>query len=138
MMPEAPCSPEGCKCPWVDAGTCARGCVLDGIELEMPAAVAATQLCAPIDTAFYRLLPPGSLAPVPQRQGPGEVDASEELDLGIACEVEKYRCQDGVVSACVDGGQTSIAVCTKGCAEGERMLFDEITQEAAVPILCAR
>jgi hypothetical protein len=104
----------------------------------MPAAVAATQLCAPIDTAFYRLLPPGSPMPAQQPAAPREVDASEELDLGIACEVEKYRCQEGLVSACADGGQIAVAICTKGCAEGERMLFDEITQEAAVPILCAR
>ncbi len=138
FMPASPCSPEGCKCPWVDAGSCARGCVLDGIELEMPPAVAATQLCAPADASFYRVLPPGSRIPAQTQHAPANADASDETDLGIACEVEKYRCQDGLVSACADGGQIPVAVCTEGCAEGERMLFDEITQEAALPILCAR
>ena len=104
----------------------------------MPPSVAATQLCAPADASFYRLLPPGSPLPTERHEAPRAVDASDDEDLGIACEVEKFRCQDGRVSACVDGGQIPVALCSKGCAEGEQMLFDEITQAAALPILCAR
>ena len=135
--PPSPCSPEGCKCPWDDGGTCARGCVLDGVEMGFPPSIAARQLCAPPPgLVFSQAAPPGFVFSPPAP--PSTVDADAPLDLGIACEVEHYRCEDGVVSACSDGGRVAVAICTKGCAEGERMILDDVAVGTAPALLCAR
>ncbi len=120
----APCSPEGCACPWDDAGACARGCVVDGLSIEMPAENAARQLCA---------APNAPLAAVPVTSAPPR-DAGEDEPI---CDIERFRCLDGFVYAC-DGAPHAVARCTAGCAPGEGSLFEPMALETAVVVLCSR
>jgi hypothetical protein len=133
FTPPAPCSPEGCKCPWEDAKTCEQGCALEAIELDMPRESAVRQLCAPAQgvTGFAR--PATGNEPVrPPRHDGGEDDEDEAI-----CDVERHRCADGVVVSC-QGGAQPVGVCSEGCADGERMIFADTSDAIAIAILCKR
>jgi hypothetical protein len=98
-----PCrGPEGvCSCPWEPIGSCARGCVVDGLEVLMDRGLATTQLCLPE-------LDAGRPAAVSQ---PARV-ATATCDEG-----ELYRCTAGEVIDC--DARSVIASCSRGCsAEG--------------------
>ncbi|MEO8878293.1 MAG: hypothetical protein ABI461_22050 [Polyangiaceae bacterium] len=120
--PNAHCSPEGCLCPWDGIARCDRGCVEEGVPVEMPSDAGAAQLCLPALDA-------------------GEIVAREEtVDVGdageISCEMEGYLCLNGRVSSCES---PKVAVCTHGCAPLDDVRLDtgEDLQAAAL-ILCAR
>jgi len=118
----AHCSPEGCVCPWDDIGHCARGCVEEGVPIEMPIDAGPAQLCAPELDA-------------------GEVVSREEPvlmdDAGdIQCEMEGFSCINGRVSSCAS---PHVAVCTHGCAALDDLRLDNDDDlHAAALILCAR
>jgi len=135
--PPAGCSPEGCRCPWDAIGRCDAGCVAEAIEVEMPPAVALLQLCAPPRAALSAA--PGEIAglatPVPPEYERPRPDGGDTLR--VDCEIERYRCVDGVVSAC-DGGEHPLVLCARGCAEGEGAVYEDVPADAAVALLCAR
>jgi hypothetical protein len=133
FTPPAPCSPEGCKCPWDDAKTCEQGCALEAIELEMPREAAIRQLCAPAQNAA------GFARPATGNEAvrPAHHDAGEDEEDEAICDVERHRCVDGVVIAC-QGGPHPVGVCSEGCADGERMIFADTTDPIAIAILCKR
>lgn len=115
--PNAPCSPEGCRCPWEDTGTCTR-CVEDGVPFELEADAGA-QLCVPDDEATV-LLPPEPLL----------ADAGDGV-----CETEGFVCVNGQVSSC----ETKETVrCTHGCAFADDLAMDVYGLHAAALLLCAR
>lgn len=144
LPPETRCSPEGCNCPWDDLGACERGCVIEGLELDVARERAVTQLCAPSPTqptsSFALVLPPGALpapAPTPAK-APGAGDLPDEEPIAdIACEIEKYRCDGGIVFRC-DGGRTSLFRCLRGCAEEGGTVLVSVTPEQASALLCRR
>jgi hypothetical protein len=137
FTPPTACSPEGCRCPWDDAATCARGCALEAIELEMPREVAVRQLCAPApDEAAFSRLPSATETAVLHHEPRADAGEDEEAD-DVLCDVERYRCTDGIVIAC-HGGAHAVAVCSAGCADGERMIFADASDAVATVVLCKR
>lgn len=136
LPPDTRCSPEGCACPWEDVGACAAGCVVDGLEVDVSRARARTQLCAPTTgtgTSFALPVPPGS-----HLAGQGANTAADaEATADIACEIEKYRCDRGIVFRC-EGGAISIARCLQGCAEEGGTVLAPVTAEQASALLCLR
>jgi hypothetical protein len=68
---------------------------------------------------------------------PAPKDAGEDEPDEAICDVERYRCADGVVVAC-HGGAHPVGVCSEGCADGERMIFADTSETIAIAILCKR
>ena len=134
--PPAGCSPEGCKCPWEEAQRCAFGCTAENVEMDMAPALATLQLCAPApgeDPRFARTLGAMELdAAATQAAGP------PDAEVEAFCEVERYRCANGVVSVCDSGQATPFAACVHGCVEGEGLVVEQVSKEAAAALLCAR
>lgn len=138
LPPDAKCSPEGCRCPWDDLGACERGCVLEGVEIEVPRSRARAQLCVPTvgeggavtGGTFAFPVPSGSL-PAPAHDDGGEPTAD------VHCDIERYRCDTGVVFKCA-GGALSVARCAFGCATEGGTLEAEASVEQATQLLCAR
>ena len=135
------CSPEGCRCPWDDLGGCAFGCVADGAELDMARERALAQLCVPPPNASFALpVPPGSLPAPANRPTPNsaahELDADEPV-VDIACEIESYRCDRGVVFRC-EGGAVSLFRCVQNCAEEGGTILAAVTPDKAAALLCRR
>ncbi|WP_394820492.1 hypothetical protein [Pendulispora albinea] len=128
--PSGPCSPEGCRCPWDSLPACARGCVVEGLEMEMPRESAEKQLCAPDPAAVFAhpAVDPG-LSPPP---------AHDPEALGAFCEVERFHCARGVVHRCDSGQAKPVAVCQGGCIQGEALIVEDIPLEAATALLCVR
>jgi hypothetical protein len=149
LPPDTRCSPEGCRCPWDDLGVCARGCVAEGLELDVARARALSQLCAPPPNATFALaVPPGSLPlrvpigrPVPTPPsaalGDDEERGTEEPTADIACEIEKYRCDHGVVFRC-EGGAVSLFRCVQDCAEEGGTVLAAVSPAEAAALLCRR
>lgn len=131
--PPAGCSPEGCKCPWADAQRCAFGCSAENVEIEMPEASAKVQLCAPS---------PGEEPRYARTLGPTEQDAAvmadDDAEVEAICEVERWRCANGAVSACDSGQAKPLAACVHGCVDGEGMIVEDVPASSALAILCAR
>jgi len=126
--PPQACSPEGCRCPWDPVGRCDAGCVAESIELEIPRDVALRQLCTPAPrTLLATPVPPGYERPRP--------DGGDAIQ--VECEIERFRCVDGVVSSC-DGAEHPLAICARGCAEGEGAVYEDVSADAAIALLCAR
>jgi hypothetical protein len=116
--------PDRCTCPWIDVGSCERGCVLDSLEIAIPAVRAVEQLCAP--PGWDGGLPAFADEPPPQ----AEVS-------GGACEGELYRCAGGAVIRCGDP-PTPVATCRHGCTDDGASLDDEdVGNDGAVVLLCA-
>ncbi|MDB5221119.1 MAG: hypothetical protein JWO86_9046 [Myxococcaceae bacterium] len=114
--------PGSCECAWSPAGTCATGCLKDGLEVVAVAEVARVQLCAatPPDL-LLRPLSPTELASVP------------------ICAGEGVSCVDGVVRACTARGQPAQALgaCVHGCAAGIGVEpGDLLTGDGPAAILC--
>ncbi|HEX7664756.1 MAG TPA: hypothetical protein VF407_09600 [Polyangiaceae bacterium] len=115
--PNAPCTPEGCLCPWEDTGTCAQ-CVVDGVPFELEADAGA-QLCAPENETTVILSHERSV-----------------LDAGdVGCEKEGFFCANGVVSSCET---PELVRCTHGCAFAEDLSVDVDELRSAALLLCAR
>jgi len=126
--PAGGCSPEGCQCPWDDAGVCERGCAVENLEIEMPRDIAAKQLCAPGQgESFAKPVPPGF---VPE---PADAEVLEAF-----CEVERYRCERGIVSRCDSGQARPMARCNAGCVQGEGLIVEDVPGEVASALLCLR
>ncbi|MEO8798137.1 MAG: hypothetical protein ABI551_09650 [Polyangiaceae bacterium] len=115
--PNAPCSPEGCRCPWEDIGTCPR-CVEEGVPFALETDAGA-QLCAPENETTILL----SLEPV-------SPDAGES-----ACETEGFFCANSVVLSCE---ATDVVRCTHGCAFAADLSVDVDDLHTAALLLCAR
>jgi len=128
--PPAQCSPEGCRCPWDKLSACARGCVAEGLEIEMPRESAEKQLCAPDPGRVFAHGTPPGYAPPPQ---PADPEVLESF-----CEVERYHCARGVVHRCDSGQAKPVAVCEVGCIQGEALIVEDISVEAATALLCVR
>lgn len=96
-----PCSGPRCACPWEAAGECPRGCLAEGEEVVVPAAVAHLQLCRS-EEALTR-----------------PVTAADQAEVTI-CDEEGVACVDAVVRACGAAGQpaTPIVRCAHGCTSG--------------------
>jgi len=160
LAPETKCSPEGCPCPWDDLGACTYGCAVDGLELDVSRERAFKQLCAPPVGARYAIeVPPGSLddaalhaqerrTPV-DRVGPPDAGSTnrpsassvpnQERDeiVDVACEIERWRCDHGVVFAC-HGARVSRFRCLADCAEEGATVLSDVTPEQAAMLLCRR
>ncbi|CAN5925680.1 hypothetical protein BH11MYX4_BH11MYX4_14680 [soil metagenome] len=114
--------PGACACAWAPAGTCAAGCVKEGLEVEATREVALDQLCA---TPEATLRPPT----------PGEAAAV------TICAEEGVSCIENVVRACTARGQPArlAGVCVIGCAGGVALEpGDVLTGDGAASILCRR
>jgi len=133
LPPDTKCSPEGCRCPWDDLGPCERGgCVLEGVEVDLPRTRARAQLCAPSDGHTFAFpIPSGSIPP------PATHDDAGEPTADIHCDIERYRCDQGVLYRCA-GGAVSVARCAFGCATEGGTLEVEASSEQATLLLCAR
>jgi len=128
--PPGACSPEGCRCPWDRLITCKRGCVVDGMEMEMPRENAEKQLCAgDIGPAVARPAPPGF---VPDG-GPADPEVLEAY-----CEVERFHCAQGTLYRCDSGQAKPVVQCQGGCVQGEALVVEDISVEAATALLCVR
>ncbi len=122
----SPCkgSPEECDCPWTKGPRCASGCVVDGVEIEVPADRAPAQVCAPSGDApaYARPNVPGTPPP-----------------LGAPCGEDRFRCIAGAVLGCSPAPARAVAECIQGCVlEGEELDDDEVDDRAAAALLCAR
>lgn len=144
LPPGTRCSPEGCTCPWDDLGTCSFGCVTDGAELDMSRERARAQLCAPPPNASFALpVPPGSLPAPTTRLPPAQLAADggreedEEPAADIACEIESYRCDRGVVYRC-EGGAVSLFRCVQNCSEEGGTVLAVVSPDKAAALLCRR
>ncbi|MGH7279999.1 MAG: hypothetical protein ACRELY_00625 [Polyangiaceae bacterium] len=116
--PNVKCTPEGCACPWDAVGKCDHGCVQEGVAFELGADAGALQLCAP------------------ERVADVIADGEIVLDAGeIACEMEGYRCADGVVSSCAT---PKAARCLHGCAKLHDVVLDIDDLRSAALVFCAR
>lgn len=116
--PNVKCTPEGCACPWDAIAKCDYGCVEEGVAFELSGDAGPPQLCKPEHVA--------------------DVVAAGEvmLDAGeIACEMEGYRCADGVVSSCAS---PEAARCVHGCAKLDDVALDTDDLRSAALVLCAR
>jgi hypothetical protein len=60
----------------------------------------------------------------------------EEL-VDIACEIERWRCDHGVVFAC-QGAPVSRFRCLSDCAEEGAVVLANVTSEQAAMLLCRR
>lgn len=132
-----PCrGPESaCSCPWDPVAFCARGCLVDGLEMVMDEGVASTQLCSPEVEAGLLALPPRG----GPGGGPGEGEGVSRCDEGVL-----YRCDNGALVDC--GARSVIARCLRGCSARE-ISVDGISQssdggapvqrEVAFAILCS-
>lgn len=164
IAPDTKCSPEGCACPWDDLGPCAHGCVVEGLELDVSRPHALTQLCAPAPGSAQLAVevPAGSISQTLDGTAAGESDAEPIAD--IACEIERYRCDRGVVFACglsqnfadptggggAPGSQRpphdtpsgNLAVsrfrCLRDCAEEGSVVLADVSLAQAVMLLCNR
>ena len=116
--PNVKCTPEGCACPWNAVGKCDHGCVEEGVAFELPEDAGAAQLCAPEHAAD--VVADGEIA----------MDAGE-----IACEMEGYRCSEGIVSSCA---APKAARCVHGCAKLDELAVDVDDLRTAALVLCAR
>lgn len=113
-----------CECPWAPAGTCANGCVKDGLEVVAIADVARVQLCQP--AAGEAVLRP--------------VLATESTAVAI-CADDAVSCADGLVRTCAVRGQPVrlVAACADGCAPGIAIEpGDLLTGDGPAMILCRR
>ena len=120
--PETPCS-----CPWEPLAFCARGCVVDGLELVMERSHAEAQLC------------------LPEQEGDSPVAGNPLSAVTVSCEEDQlYRCSDGQITDC--NAHAIVASCRRGCvAEGASIdAVPQVTpqvavrREAAYAILCSR
>jgi hypothetical protein len=110
-----------CSCPWEAAGACPGGCAADGVEVLVPRALAATQLCAPGKDAGVFAAP--LVMP----------DAGEAL----CDEGDRYLCVGGRVIECAS--RAVVGQCVRGCfAEPTSIDADGVSREAAFAILCSR
>lgn len=148
--PDMRCSPEGCACPWDDLGACATGCVAEGLELDVARERALTQMCAPkpgAESTFAIAVAPGSIPAADGRTGGSTRPMSEQADedtgveerpfVEAACEIEKYRCDGGVVFAC-EGGRISLFRCLHNCAEEGSTVLASVSPAQAAALLCRR
>jgi len=114
--------PGACTCAWTPAGSCAAGCVAEGLEVEAAREVAVEQLCAPTGIVLR--------PPTPAETGAVSICANE----GVSC-------VEGVVRACLVRGQPArlAGVCVNGCAGGVALEPGEVlTSDGAASILCRR
>lgn len=114
----------GCECPWVAAGTCASGCVKDGLEVVATAEVARVQLCqaSPAEPVLRPVL------------------ATESTAVSI-CADDGVTCADGLVRTCAVRGQPVrlVAGCANGCASGIAIEPGDLTTgDGPAAILCRR
>lgn len=125
---------------------CSFGCVTDGAELDMSRERARAQLCAPPPNATFALsVPPGSLPAPATRLPPGATRAAEggrdddedEPAADIACEIESYRCDRGVVYRC-EGGAVSLFRCVQNCSEEGGTVLAAVSADKAAALLCRR
>ena len=112
--------PERCSCPWERVDECPRGCVADGLEEVLPRELAGTQLCAPSSGASLARVPlDGSAAPT-------------------FCAEDAYVCSGSAIIVCGTPNRV-VATCLRGCAREALAVGDgDVSEEAAVAILCAR
>lgn len=124
-----PCAKPGerggsCECPWAAAGSCANGCVKDGLEVVASADVARVQLCQPAagESVLRTVL------------------ATESTTVSI-CADDAVSCADGLVRTCAVRGQPVrlVAACAVGCAAGIALEpGDLLTGDGPAMILCRR
>lgn len=118
-------SPEGCPCQWIEVIRCDAGCVAEAVELAFDDWTRGSQLCAvpvPTTSVLPTLPPPDSGEPI--------------------CDVERFRCDRGVVFECqpspVGAVARSVAGCVRGCAEEGVVVAGEVTLAQAVMLVCGR
>jgi hypothetical protein len=145
-----PCrGPErSCECPWETVGGCARGCVVEGLEVAVDRGRALGQLCAPeAGDPLAATMPaqPGLPASSWRAEGgdppvgKGPTRATEARESARCDEGELYRCADGAVVDCV--ARAAVALCVRGCAGAGGSIDDgagPVRREAAFAILCKR
>ncbi len=114
--------PGACTCAWAPAGSCAAGCVKEGLQVEATREAAVEQLCATPEPVLRPATP------------------AETAQVTI-CAEEGVSCVEGVVRACVARGQPArlAGVCVSGCASGVALEpGDVLTGDGAASILCRR
>jgi hypothetical protein len=111
--------------------------VVEGLELDVSRERAVRQLCAPVNgtASFAMAVPPGSL-PAPSGSALPDGNSDEPI-AEVPCEIERYRCDHGVVFRC-NGGRTSTYRCLGDCAEPGGTVLADVTAEQAAALLCRR
>ena len=95
--------------------------------------------CEHPEVGSFRAAPPaGAWRLGGDHDGPVEGSRPDDhtVYLGVGCEVERFRCQAGLVMRCDGGDGWALAKCTRGCAS--EVVFDDMSDDEGVALLCAR